>query len=101
MTQPSSNKHHEFPILYTRKPALSSLHPYALGPEISTVSRAYKRGSQDILVQRWIDMPDPSTRGQKKPKKVAHTACMQKLLMIFVILRNRTTWQHKRPCKLV
>ena len=101
MTQPSSNKHHEFPILYTWKPGLSSLHPYELGPEISTVSRAYKRGSQDILVQCWIDMPDPSTRGQKKPKKVAHTACMQKLLMIFVILRNRTTWQHKKPCKLV
>ena len=93
MMQPSSNKHHEFPILCTRKPALSSLHPYALGPEISTVSRAYKRGSQDNLVQRWIDMPDPSTRGQKKPKKAAHTACMQKLLTIFVILRNRTTWQ--------
>ena len=69
MTQPSSNKHHEFPILCTRKPALSSLHPYALGPEISTISRAYKRGSQDILVQRWIDMPDPSTRGSEKTEE--------------------------------
>src|SRR3712207_5919514 len=80
--QPSSNKHHGFQSTQHRKPALSSVNPYASGPGISTVSRAYKHGSQDILVQRWIDMQGPSTRGQQKPKKVALTACMRKLLTV-------------------
>ncbi len=38
-----------------------------------------------------------SARG--KPKKVALTACMRKLLTILgAILRNRIPWQHKRGC---
>ena len=38
-------------------------------------------------------------RARGKPKKVALTACMRKLLTILgAILRNRTSWQHKRGC---
>ncbi len=69
MTQPSSNKHHEFPILYTRKPALSSLHPYALGPEISTVSRAYKRGSQDTFGTALDRYARPLVEGSEKTEE--------------------------------